>query len=54
MNDPYVQSNGTLKNKLNISDREELEEKERNVTVVRLYEIQKNKSKIKKHITQSI
>ena len=37
MNDPYIQNNGTMKNKLNISDREELEKAERMITALRLY-----------------
>ena len=47
MNDPYIQNNGTMKNKLNISDREELEKAERMITALRLYELQKN-NKIKR------
>lgn len=47
MNDPYIQKNGTLKNKFNIVDNNELEKKERTITALRLYSLQKN-GKIKR------
>lgn len=44
MKDPYVQSNGTLKNKLNIVDPKELEKKERKITSLKVYEISERKN----------
>lgn len=43
MRDPYVQENGTLKNKLNISDNEILQDKERKISSLRAFELSKSR-----------
>ena len=48
MKDPYVQDNGTLKNKLNISDSKVLYVKELEYSSVRLFELFSRKKNLKK------